>query len=644
MNAAIAAEQLSARRSLIFVLGMGRSGTSALTRVVSLCGSALPLELLGSTEGNPLGHFEPRKALELNEAFLSSNSATWYDPTLRLQGEFQVAAAQRAAYIEQIEAFLHSLPACPQVVIKEPRITGLSDFWFEAADRAGFSIGIIIAVRHPEEVVASLAARDRTTRELASALWLKYNLLAERQSRRFPRVVVDYSNLLQNWRRETARIATALSIDPSARDDGAIEQFLQTKLHRQRHAGGISECFGSQLLSRTYSALSGAARDETLDTQSLDEIFETYRACERAFRVALDEFRARFAPAVTTRKPNITRLMYAVGGRDSELLKSSLRSHWYVERNPDVFAARLDPYEQWFVAGANEGRLPTDDPLSLLDGLMQERLGQPAAPAHALAAQAAPAQAVPARTAPRAVVSTAAPHAGAPVSEPLKVRVVCATREKREAFYERTALGRSLSLYRPVGVELRLFAQNTRGLSSVYNTAIEETGEEREILLFVHDDLHLCDYFWAERLREGLGTFDVIGLAGARSRVAGQPGWGMIDERLSGARPEEMSGIVGHGSGFPADSIDVFGPARQSVKLLDGLFIAVTSQTLREASLRFDERFDFHFYDLDFCRQAEQAGLTMGTWPIAVVHESKGGYASESWRRAYHDYLAKWKS
>jgi len=43
-------------------------------------------------------------------------------------------------------------------------------------------------------------------------------------------------------------------------------------------------------------------------------------------------------------------------------------------------------------------------------------------------------------------------------------------------------------------------------------------------------------------------------------------------------------------------------------------------------NLGFDERFGFHFYDLDLCRQAEQRGIRTGTWPISVVHESGGNF------------------
>ncbi|HEV2442515.1 MAG TPA: hypothetical protein VGT07_08320 [Steroidobacteraceae bacterium] len=372
--------------TVVFVFGMGRSGSSALARVLSLCGGVLPPELVGATEANPLGHWEPRDALGLNEAFLSCHGATWHDPTLRLQGEIDVSAEERVAYISQIDAFLRSLPEAPLLVIKEPRITALSAFWFEAACQLGLSVRIVIPVRHPEEVIGSLATRDQASPELSSALWLKYNLLAERQTRTYPRVFVEYTSLLRDWRAEVSRIGAALSLDLAVRDDAAIDEFLKHDLRRQRHTDRISEVFGSQWVSRTYAELSAAARDEPPHSTTLDEVFESYRACERAFRVALDDFRARLHSSnghgddATDRRPHITRLIYAVAGRNSQLLSICLHGQWYRERNPDVFAARQDPYEHWVTYGADEGRLPCDDPLTLLDNLMAARMTGPATP------------------------------------------------------------------------------------------------------------------------------------------------------------------------------------------------------------------------------------------------------------------------
>lgn len=372
---------------------MGRSGSSALARVLSLCGCGLPEALVGATEANPLGHWEPHEALNLNETFLSAHGASWHDPTLRLQGEVTVDSQLRAAYVAKIEEFLRSLPSTPLLVIKEPRITALSEYWFEAVRAAGFSVGVVVPVRHPQEVAASLEARDGASPELSGALWLKYNLLAERRSRGAPRVFVDYLRVLTDWRTEISRIATALSVDLSRRDEDAIESFLRHDLRRQRHGGEVAEVFGQPWVSRVYAALSAAARDEPVDTAALDEVFEAYRACERGFRVAFGDFAGRrdSTPAIPerrdTRNPDLARLICAVGGRDSQALRQCLTGPWYALRNPDVAAARLDPYQHWLAFGANEGRLPCEDPLILLEALMRERTSRPPA---AVAAPAAP--------------------------------------------------------------------------------------------------------------------------------------------------------------------------------------------------------------------------------------------------------------
>lgn len=357
---------------VLFVFGMGRSGSSALTRVLSLCGAALPAGLVGPNDGNPLGHWEPQDALAINDAFLARHGSTWFDPTLRLQCEEAFAAEERATFIERIKAFLHPLAASPLLVIKEPRVTALSRFWFEAARQLEMSIRIALPVRHPAEVASSLAVRDGASPELSSALWLKYNLLGERESRTYPRVFVEYTSLLGDWRKELSRVASALSVDLSNRDQAAVTEFLRQDLRRQRHRGEIVDAFGSGWVSRVYHALSRAARDEPMDTAVLDDIFESYRGCERAFRIALRDFRARFT-VDAQRNPRITRLICITADRNSRILRGCIDSDWYRGRNPDVFASGCDPYEHWMTYGSAEGRLPCEDPLSLLDRLMREK-------------------------------------------------------------------------------------------------------------------------------------------------------------------------------------------------------------------------------------------------------------------------------
>jgi tetratricopeptide (TPR) repeat protein len=228
------------------------------------------------------------------------------------------------------------------------------------------------------------------------------------------------------------------------------------------------------------------------------------------------------------------------------------------------------------------------------------------------------------------------------------IRFVCATRYSAEDFIAKSPLGRSLPLYRtfPRGqrIELRLFKENSQGLSAVYNTAIEEARNDPAVLVFIHDDVHLSDYYWADHLLEGLREFDIVGLAGNRRRVPRQASWMYLDDQFRRDDDEHLSGVLGHGEGFPnLKQLSIYGEPRQQCKLLDGVLLAVHSETLIKRELRFDPRFQFHFYDLDFCRQAEQRGLRMGTWALSVIHASAGKLGSDAWRAAYRDYLVKYE-
>ena len=223
------------------------------------------------------------------------------------------------------------------------------------------------------------------------------------------------------------------------------------------------------------------------------------------------------------------------------------------------------------------------------------------------------------------------------------IRLVCGTREDKEAFHAKTALGRSLAMYSFLSsVELRLFERNTLGLPTIYNVAIREARTAPATLIFLHDDVFLSDFSWAYNVTEGLKAFDVIGITGNKRRLPRQPSWAFVDERFNWDAPENLSGIVGNGTAFPCTDLNAYGPPNQEVKMLDGLFLACRSDVLIKSGLLFDEQFDFNLYDVDFCRQAELKGLRMGTWRISVIHESGGRLGTPSWDRAYRKYLDKW--
>jgi hypothetical protein len=285
------------KRKVIFVLGMGRSGTSAIARVLGLAGGVLPEKLVPAHESNPAGHWEPLEAMNLNDEFLFRYGSTWFDPTLHLQDDGVVSAADSDQFVNRIRLLFQSWPKADVLVIKEPRISALTEYWFKAALAEDLEIRIVIAVRHPNEVAASLATRDKLTAQLSGMLWLKYNLLSEKASRDYPSVFVKYTALLTDWRKELARISAGLSIKSLVPDETAIDAFLRRDLYREQSEDAEMPWRDADFpIGTVYQEFVSGASDGPISRKNLDVALDTHRERERTFRLARDEFARRFMP------------------------------------------------------------------------------------------------------------------------------------------------------------------------------------------------------------------------------------------------------------------------------------------------------------------------------------------------------------
>ncbi len=227
-------------------------------------------------------------------------------------------------------------------------------------------------------------------------------------------------------------------------------------------------------------------------------------------------------------------------------------------------------------------------------------------------------------------------------TQELPIRLVVATQLSQTDFFSQSATAQTVRAFiESSPVEVRLYSENQKGLCEIYNDAIDSSIEEDVILVFAHDDVLISDFFWTEKVRSGLKTFDLVGVVGNQRRLPKQPGWIMVDTQGNLDERQYLSGSMGQGHSFPPERLDVFGPTGLECKLLDGVFLAISTPTLRSSKLRFDNRFQFHFYDLDFCRSAELLNLKMGTIALSLVHQSLGKL-DQQWVTAYQNYLAKW--
>ena len=229
----------------LLVLGMHRSGTSALTRVLSLLGAALPKRLMGASSGNETGHWEPERLVEYNDKLLAELGSSWDDwRALDLKG----LSVRRCEEIRTEVANLIStdFPNEPLFVLKDPRICRFAPIVLDALDNAGTEAYSILTVRNPLEVAESLQRRaeywsPELTRADAGFLWLRHMLDAEAMTRDRPRAFISYDSLLSDWKGSLNALTHQLTIPwPYAPDevDGQVGQFLAAE---QRHHVRTSE-------------------------------------------------------------------------------------------------------------------------------------------------------------------------------------------------------------------------------------------------------------------------------------------------------------------------------------------------------------------------------------------------------------------
>ena len=222
---------------------------------------------------------------------------------------------------------------------------------------------------------------------------------------------------------------------------------------------------------------------------------------------------------------------------------------------------------------------------------------------------------------------------------PPVVQLVSATRLEEAPFWNDTLLGRSLRQPQHRQLVARICFANRDPLAIPYNAAIN-AAPAGAVLVFCHDDVDLGPEPLAPQLQAALARFDLVGVAGNQRHQSGQVGW-WLDPRSGGFDHPFLSGALRHGTP-DSSQLDVYGPAPMPVQLLDGVFLAARAETLWRSGVRFDPHFAFHYYDLDLCRSARRAGLSLGTWPLPLLHASGGEPWGATWTERQRAYLRKW--
>jgi GT2 family glycosyltransferase len=269
-------------QTALFILGMHRSGTSALARVFSLLGAALPRHLLPPGPGNPLGHWEPEHAVALHDQVLAA-AGTWVND-LHGPADNWFATPAASAFLAPMGTLIREEFAdSPLFVFKNPRSALVFPLWRRVLAERGIRCLPIIMRRNPIEVARSLVLRQTQAMpkqlwntDRGGLLWLRYMLAAERHSRGIPRAFCDYTELLADWQGLVARLADELGISWPGLNGAApeIDRFLApTHRHQQATIAHIGPGGAwSEWIEPTYRALGLARGSQGPDQAGLDAV------------------------------------------------------------------------------------------------------------------------------------------------------------------------------------------------------------------------------------------------------------------------------------------------------------------------------------------------------------------------------------
>lgn len=230
-------------KRVIVVLGMHRSGTSAITRGLQVLSVNLGDKLIGAIPGNnEKGFWEDAEINAFNEGLLEKLNSSWHslgplDDQALLQEEF---LSERIAAFTLLEGKLSDNSV---LAFKDPRVAILLPFWQAVFAELGMNASYLIAVRNPLEVAQSLRKRDNFSEVKGLMLWAKHLVGVLRGTHQQQRVFVSYEAMLDAPEEQLKRIARVLELPspdyaPQALREYA-EEFLTPELRHNVAAGSL---------------------------------------------------------------------------------------------------------------------------------------------------------------------------------------------------------------------------------------------------------------------------------------------------------------------------------------------------------------------------------------------------------------------
>ncbi len=253
------------KKQLILVLGMKRSGTSALTKGLEVMGVSLGDQVMPPNEFNPKGYWEDWHFHELNFEMLKACTKT------RARRIVPLSEAETTFLLESKYALVASkllekkIPHNRPLAVKVPTSSILIPFWKKICDQLDITLSVVIALRNPISVAISVERSFTDFQEKSFWIWISSLLSSLLHSEGHRRVLVDYDELIRNPSHQMRRVAAALhlNVNEELLNDycrNFIDASLRHIFFQDYHFSNKELCF--RLGVEMYDELLFLARDQ----------------------------------------------------------------------------------------------------------------------------------------------------------------------------------------------------------------------------------------------------------------------------------------------------------------------------------------------------------------------------------------------
>lgn len=327
------------RNTVITVLGMHRSGTSALARALEVFGVPLGDNLHPAGFDNPKGFWEDREFLAINNELLDSLGSAYDCPGLlsRELAQESVIESLSLRATRYLKEKLNEFNG--RWGFKDPRTARLLWFWLPIFDDCKCDVKIVIALRNPMSVALSLKKRNDIAAIKCYLLWLDHMIPIILQTQQLTRVLVNFDEFLSQPYKQLRRVALQLDLSLAGQNDDQVkwfvEQFLDEGLRHSKFDMGSLRHDDNMIsdVMRAYEVLGKAAKDEVgLDDPEIVEKFKCFEDRYKSFQsvvnhiLYLEQERNKYALALNGQTgitiqmgEQIKQLHNAVGERDRQI-------------------------------------------------------------------------------------------------------------------------------------------------------------------------------------------------------------------------------------------------------------------------------------------------------------------------------------